>query len=136
MLRDWTFTFTNIQLSGLSTISYVFDFLFYSTVLILSATLGRTLPPRYHEFLLYDISLRFTYFPENAITIPIWLLVLISAGLPLLQFLAFSLLLPCPSSDACGISLLAVCVCWGNGYPVTCYCAIEKHYRITATRLY
>ncbi|MCP8720285.1 MAG: phosphatase PAP2 family protein [Asgard group archaeon] len=96
MLRDWTFTFTNIQLSGLSTISYVFDFLFYSTVLILSATLGRTLPPRYHEFLLYDISLRFTYFPENAITIPIWLLVLISAGLPLLQFLAFSLLLPLP----------------------------------------
>lgn len=94
MIRDWPFTFTSIQLSGLTTISYVFDFLFYSVVLILSATLGRTLPPRYHEFLLYDISLRFTYFPENAIAVPVWLLTLISAGLPLLQFLAFSIFLP------------------------------------------
>ncbi|KAL6453963.1 LPP3 putative lipid phosphate phosphatase 3 [Candida maltosa Xu316] len=95
-IRDWVFTISNLQFSGLSTISYVFDFLFYSIVLILSATLGRTLPPRYHEFSLYDISLRFTYFPENTIIVPVWLLVLVSAGIPLLQFFLFSFLLSFP----------------------------------------
>lgn len=96
MVRDWAFTINRLQFSGLTTISYVFDFVFYLTVLILSATLGRTLPPRYHEFLLYDITIRYTHFPENAILVRVWLLILISAGIPFAQFLLFTIFIVLP----------------------------------------
>ncbi|KAI5964557.1 hypothetical protein KGF57_001049 [Candida theae] len=85
MLRDWAITYKCLQLSGLSTLSYIFDFIFYSTILIFSTVLGRLVPPIYHEFSLFDISLRYTFLPQA--TVPVWLLILISAGIPLLQFL-------------------------------------------------
>ncbi|KAI5968552.1 hypothetical protein CANMA_002297 [Candida margitis] len=89
MVRDWAITYRNLQFSGLSALSYIFDFTFYSTILIISAVLGRILPPRYHEFSLFDINLRYTFLPQA--TVPVWLLILISAGIPLLQFLLFAI---------------------------------------------
>lgn len=110
MVTDWVFTINRLQFSGLTTISYIFDFLFYLTILILSATLGRTLPPRYHEFLLYDITLRYTHFPEATILVRVWLLVLISAGIPLTQFLLFSIFVVLPIRRRIW-DFLAGCLC-------------------------
>lgn len=110
MVTDWVFTINRLQFSGLTTISYIFDFLFYLTILILSATLGRTLPPRYHEFLLYDITLRYTHFPETTILVRVWLLVLISAGIPLTQFLLFSIFVVLPIRRRIW-DFLAGCLC-------------------------
>ncbi|KAI3405171.2 hypothetical protein KGF56_002009 [Candida oxycetoniae] len=90
MVRDWAIRFKAIQLSGLSTISYVFDFVFYSTILALSVSLGRIIPPRFHEFSIYDISIRYTYIEQ--VTVPVWLLVLISAGIPSVQFIIFAII--------------------------------------------
>ena len=89
MLRDWSFNLGNIQVSGLSTLSYIFDFLFYTIILVLSATLGHDLPPRYHEFLIYDLSIKYTYISNT--TVPLWLLAVISGGIPFAQFLMFAL---------------------------------------------
>ncbi|KAI5956747.1 hypothetical protein KGF54_000364 [Candida jiufengensis] len=89
MFQDWAITFRHIQISGLSTISYIFDFIFYSVILILSVTLGRNIPPNFHEFSLFDLSIRYTFLPQA--TVPVWLLILISAGIPLAQFVFFAI---------------------------------------------
>ncbi|CAK9440221.1 uncharacterized protein LODBEIA_P43210 [Lodderomyces beijingensis] len=89
MFRDWSLSFRTIQLSGLTTISYAVDVVIYLTMLILSATLGRIVPPRYQEFSIYDISIRYTYFPN--VTVPVWLLAIIAGGIPFLQFGAFAI---------------------------------------------
>ncbi|KAI5962971.1 uncharacterized protein KGF55_002763 [Candida pseudojiufengensis] len=52
--------------------------------------LGRALPPNFHEFSLFDLSIRYTFLPQA--TVPVWLLVLISAGIPLAQFGVFTIL--------------------------------------------
>ncbi|EGW30253.1 uncharacterized protein SPAPADRAFT_143676 [Spathaspora passalidarum NRRL Y-27907] len=92
--RDWPIKLRTITLSGLTVLSYTFDILFYSTLFTLSAALGTIIPPRFHEFSLFDISLRYTYRTEAESAVPIPLLVFISGGIPIIQFIFFAIFQP------------------------------------------
>ncbi|CAH6720073.1 hypothetical protein CLIB1444_03S03796 [[Candida] jaroonii] len=48
-------------------------------------------PPNYHEFSLNDISLMYSYRPEDEVTVPVNVLIGLGVGLPVIQFIAFSL---------------------------------------------
>ncbi|RLV89499.1 putative diacylglycerol pyrophosphate phosphatase 1 [Spathaspora sp. JA1] len=93
-IRDWPIHIRSITFSGLTTLSYIFDIIFYSILFTLSAVLGTIIPPRFHEFSLFDISLRYTYKTEAEAAIPLPLLVFISGGIPLIQFVLFALFQP------------------------------------------
>ncbi|CAI5760815.1 unnamed protein product [Candida verbasci] len=69
---------------------------------------GRNLPPNYHEFSLYDIRIRYTFF--NQVTIPVGLLVLISGVLPVLQFVLFAFIIPASLTRRLW-DLFAGCLC-------------------------
>ncbi|KAG7662496.1 uncharacterized protein J8A68_004027 [[Candida] subhashii] len=57
-------------------------------------TLGTIIPPIFHEFSLFDLSLRYAYRTEAQAAIPMPLLVFISGGIPILQFGFFSIFSP------------------------------------------
>ncbi|EGV61675.1 PAP2-domain-containing protein [Yamadazyma tenuis] len=90
--NDSTYTVYSYTISSLSFYSYVFDWLFYLLILSTSVIYGRFAPPRFHEFSFQDITLMNTYKTEAESAVPLWLLVIIGFGLPLLQFIFCSIL--------------------------------------------
>lgn len=91
-IRDSVLTIKRHKLSALTFYSYIFDWAFYILILVLLILYGRFVPPIFHEFLLNDIKLLHRYKPEDESIIPIWLLILIAVGLPVIQIVLCSIL--------------------------------------------
>lgn len=90
-LRDSAFTFRHCKYSKISFLSYLFDWGIYVTILVVFMVYGSTFPPRYHEFLTSDISIQNEYKDENTTLVPIPVLLFISVGLPIFQFVFCSI---------------------------------------------
>lgn len=90
--KDSTYSFSEYRFSSLTFNSYLFDWIFYVALLTTFMIYGTLAPPIYHEFLLDDSDLMYTYKAEFETVIPIWLLILIGYGFPIIQFLACSIL--------------------------------------------
>lgn len=89
-IKDWPLRFKSLQVSGLLLLSYGIDWAAYLLILVGAMVYGTVVPPLYHEFLLGDTSLMYTYVPEDESTIPMPLLVTISIIVPCLQFVLCS----------------------------------------------
>lgn len=68
----------------------MFDWSVYLTILIVFMIYGSSIPPRYHEFLLEDTLLMFSYIPENETSIPLISLLVIAVGFPIIQFVVLA----------------------------------------------
>lgn len=89
--QDWAINYKNLQISALTLYSYVIDWTIYISILIVFMIYGTVLAPRYHEFLLLDTSLMYSYKSENETVIPLYMLILIAVVLPIIQFVFCSI---------------------------------------------
>ncbi|KAK6464921.1 diacylglycerol pyrophosphate phosphatase [Scheffersomyces coipomensis] len=91
-LPDWSIRLRNHNISGLTFFSYILDWLIYISILLTFIIFGTTAPPRYHEFSINDISLMYSYKPEDETAVPLVPLILIAVGIPIIQFIVCSLI--------------------------------------------
>lgn len=76
------------HISALSAYWYIFDWIAYVVILVASMVYGSTVPPRFHEFLVDNLDLMHSYVAEEETAVQVPLLVLLSAGVPILLVLA------------------------------------------------
>ena len=91
-LEDWSFRCKHFAFSALTCFSYTLDLTVYLLILVLFMIFGTYMEPRYHEFLVEDISLQYSYKAESETAVTMLPLIMISVVFPISQFLACSLL--------------------------------------------
>jgi diacylglycerol diphosphate phosphatase/phosphatidate phosphatase len=75
-------------ISALSTYSYILDWFVYVVILVAFVIYGSVVPPRFHEFLVDDSNLMYSYKVEEETAIQIPMLLFISVGIPMVLILA------------------------------------------------
>lgn len=88
---DWVIKYKEHQISALSLYSYIIDWSIYILILIIFMVYGTLLAPRYHEFLLLDSALMYSYRSEKETVIPLYMLIIIAVVIPIIQFIFCSI---------------------------------------------
>ena len=88
---DWVIKYKEHQISALSLYSYILDWSIYILILVIFMVYGTLLAPRYHEFLLLDSTLMYSYRSEKETVIPLYMLIIIAVVIPIIQFVFCSI---------------------------------------------
>lgn len=126
-IHDWSFSYMKHDISGLSFLSYVVDWIVYVAILTVAILFGSVIPPWYHEFLTNDISLMYSHVSEEDTVIPINILLVITVVLPLLQFVLCALYSPSSGTRrAWDIFAGLTCLCGSMATQLMITCVLKN----------
>lgn len=85
--KEFFFKVKNIKISVTSSVSYVIDWLLYSSLLICFTIFRICSPPRYHEFALDDNNYSYTFYNDQLVFFANKILLLISLLIPIIYII-------------------------------------------------
>lgn len=91
MFEDCIWEVGKCRVSLFSAASYFADWVCYSILLIISVVWGASAVPHKTEFSIVDISIMYSYIPENETYAPVWYLLTMIIVMPLVIFALFDL---------------------------------------------
>lgn len=93
MKENHNFNIFNIEEHLISIISYVIDWLVYIVMLIVASNWNIIYTIKTSEFSIKDISLQYSYIPENETYAPLWFLLILIFLLPLIIIIVSSIII-------------------------------------------
>lgn len=93
MDQNYKINVFNTKFDLISTLSYVIDWLIYTVMLIVASNWNLIYTTKTSEFSIRDISIMYSYIPENETYAPLWFLLILIVLLPLIIIIICSIII-------------------------------------------